>query len=336
MSLVAASLAVPSGGLTACAGGICQLGQALPVGEVATMTVVAHINAGTVAGSVLTNTAAVLPETNAIDPNLDNNQGQSASLVRTLASLQVDKFDLVDPVEPDGTIVYVIILTNTGPSDAQNVVITDTLPPGVTFLSGNGCQPVTASLLSCTVGQLGAGQQTKLQLVVKVSAQTQNGVLLRNRVDVGTSTPLTASQLSDEETTLIHVSTGMLADLMLVKRANSPTVMAELVSFTIAITNNGPAPVSSATFVDLLPPGLTLVSIQSSQGTCSQVTCFLGPLSFLTDAQGAPLVRGTATVTIVACVDANLIASVVLTNTASVQSDRPDPTPENNLDTAAW
>ena len=162
-----------------------------------------------------------------------------------------------------------------------------------------------------------------------------NGAILRNRVDISTTTPLTASHLSDEETTRIQVATGPLADLEVYKRVGSPTVVAgQLVTFTIVITNNGPAPVSSANLADLLPTGLTLVNVQSSQGVCSQGNCLLGALPFVADALGAPLVRGTVTVTIVARADADLAAGTVLTNTAYAQSERPDPTPENNLATA--
>ena len=41
--------------------------------------------------------------------------------------LQVDKKDLTDPVYAGNTYLYELVVTNTGPSDTFNVVITDTL-----------------------------------------------------------------------------------------------------------------------------------------------------------------------------------------------------------------
>jgi uncharacterized repeat protein (TIGR01451 family) len=127
-------------------------------------------------GSVLTNTATVLPESNSTDPNLGNNLGQAAAVVNALASLRIDKYDLVDPVEPDGIIAYVIVVTNTGPSDARGVVIRDALPAGVTFQSSTGgCVETPVGVLTCSVGQLAAGQQALIQVFVRVSRAMPSG-----------------------------------------------------------------------------------------------------------------------------------------------------------------
>ncbi len=338
MSLVDASLATASGDLTACASGICQMAQPLPVGAVATMTVVARVDAATVPGSAVTNTATVLPETNSTDPNLTNNLGQVASVVAELASLRIDKFDLVDPVEPDGVVAYVIVVTNTGPSDARGVVIHDTLPPNVTFQSSTGgCTEAPAGLLTCNLGQVAAGQHVAIQVYVRVSRATPSGAVLHNSVTLTATTPLTNALLTADEDTLVVARPGVLADLEVQKHAPTPIAQAGgLVTFTIVVTNHGPSPATNVQLYDVLPNGLSLVSTAASQGFCETgINCTLGTLDFQADARGLPIFQGTATITVVARVLASLQSAVVLTNTVYVDGDQQDPLPENNLDTAS-
>ncbi len=48
--------------------------------------------------------------------------------------------------------MYEIVVTNHGPSDAQNVIVTDTLDPNVTFAGASaGCTNV-GQVVTCTAG----------------------------------------------------------------------------------------------------------------------------------------------------------------------------------------
>ena len=50
------------------------------------------------------------------------------------------KVALSDPVGPTAGLLYELQVSNAGPSDAQNVVVTDTLDANVTFVSASaGC-----------------------------------------------------------------------------------------------------------------------------------------------------------------------------------------------------
>ena len=66
-----------------------------------------------------------------------------------------------------GLLTYSLTVTNNGPSDATNVVVTDTLPGGTTFLTSS--IPCTAAA-TCTIGNLANGASLSFTITVNVSA----------------------------------------------------------------------------------------------------------------------------------------------------------------------
>lgn len=90
-------------------------------------------------------------------------------------------------------------------------------------------------------------------------------------------------------------------------------------TYTINVINNGPNLATGVTITDSLPPEVTFVSATASQGACSglaTISCALGNLP-----------NGTsATVTIVV----NPTVEGVLSNTASVRGNEPDPNAGND------
>ena len=123
-----------SGGAYCNLGGACWLGTVYPT-TTATIQVVLDVNSD-FSGSSLVNTAQVSADQR--DPDQSNNFASVSTPVTTAADLVVAKTDLVDPAYAGGEILYQIVVTNTGPSDARNVVITDTLPAGTSFVGAVG------------------------------------------------------------------------------------------------------------------------------------------------------------------------------------------------------
>lgn len=106
--------------------------------------------------------------------------------------------------------------------------------------------------------------------------------------------------------------------------APDPVTAGENLTFTITVSNAGPAAASNVTLTDTLPAGATLVSATASQGTCgggSPVTCSLGGI-----ASGA-----IATVSLVVTPTQTGTASL----TTSVAATENDPNPANNTVTIA-
>jgi uncharacterized repeat protein (TIGR01451 family) len=111
------------------------------------------------------------------------------------------------------------------------------------------------------------------------------------------------------------------ADLSITKSAPAEVTVGDDFTYTLEVTNNGPATAVDTTVSDTLPAGVTFVSATAG---CTEaagvVTCDLGDL-----ASG-----GTATVEIVVTADA--VGTV--NNTASVASSSPDPDTTDNSDSA--
>jgi uncharacterized repeat protein (TIGR01451 family) len=136
----------------------------LPTNETETFNFVVRINSNAPDGSI-TNTARVR-DTSISSP------GQPATFVIAVtnqADLAITKTGPGGTVNEGSAITYTIIVTNSGPSDAQAVTVTDTLPTGVTFGSANFSQGTTiqnGNTVTANLGTVAAGGTVTGTIVV--------------------------------------------------------------------------------------------------------------------------------------------------------------------------
>ena len=143
---------------------MCQFGT-LSINATRTITVVAKVASDTAAGAV-SNTAAVYSTD---ETNQGNNTATAQTTITTSADLVITKSVAPAPTVPGQSLLYVLTVRNTGPSDAREVVVTDTLPVGFTPTSISSSQG-GCSALPCTLGTLGAGGSASVSIQGTVAA----------------------------------------------------------------------------------------------------------------------------------------------------------------------
>ena len=93
------------------------------------------------------------------DPATRDERGDPTITEVPQVDLVTTKTDSLDPVPAGSAFSYEVTVTNNGPSTAKDVLVTDTLPTGVTWVSDDGeNMPPAGGLLIFDVGDLSAGE----------------------------------------------------------------------------------------------------------------------------------------------------------------------------------
>jgi len=149
----------------------CNLGS-LANGANATATIVVKPQA--IAAPSVTN-AASLTATEP-DPTPANNSASVTTTVNPVADLAVTKTASANSVQVGTNLTYTIIVTNNGPSPANGVTLTDTLPPAAAFVfvsanaSQGSCVPPASGKIVCTAGTLASGASATATVVITPTA----------------------------------------------------------------------------------------------------------------------------------------------------------------------
>jgi uncharacterized repeat protein (TIGR01451 family) len=166
------------------------------------------------------------------------------------ADLRISKSDSPDPAVAGRNLVYTIDVTNDGPADALGVIVTDTLPSGVSYVSNtDGCaQGPGPGTLTCYLGDLRSGATESFTVTVRVAEDlvyTAGGpVTITNTVAVDSDQddPTPANNVDAEGTLVVA-----LADLEMVSfGAQAPPtelLVGDTATVTLrkVITNHGPS-----------------------------------------------------------------------------------------------
>ncbi|WP_136466963.1 PKD domain-containing protein [Flagellimonas onchidii] len=308
--------------------GIWELNGIIPNGTTETMNIVAIVNP---AGDYF-NVTEVFSSSN-LDPNstpnnnniFENDQDSAGTTPIPTADLALDK--TVDNEFPDvgSNVTFTITLTNDGPSDATNVVVSDALPTGYIYLSDDSGGTYSATTGLWNVGTIAGGSNAVLNVTVQVNtsgdynnvAEVVSAIQLDPDSTPGNGNPFEDDQ--DEQS----VTPRSVTDISITKSADnlSPSVGEEIV-FTVTVTNSGPNIATGLVIEDVLATGYDLVSAVVTSGTYDQNT---GIWAIPSMASG---ISQTLTVT------ATVLASGEYSNTAELirlDTFDPDSTPDNRL-----
>ncbi len=337
----------PSGGQFTCNGP-----ASMAANTSATFTFVLTVAAGTVSGTIATDTANVSSGTT--DPNPSNNFATVTTVVATAgqADLAVTKTGTPNPVLAGNKITYTVVVTNKGPAAVANPVLTDTfsctLPPppsGVQsacltvtsttpFPGGWTCNAPSGGQFTCNgPASMAANTSATFTFVMTVAAGTAPGTTANNTASIGPTA--NDPNLSNNSASAVPstVTSPSQSDVAILKTASpEPVNDGTNLAYTLQVTNNGPAVAQGVTVTDTLPNTVTFtsVSIPASQGSCSYtaatttVNCTLGSVS----------VGGLVIITINVNAAMFTGSGALTSNTATVSSTTSDPNLTNNSSTA--
>ncbi len=312
-------------------------GGALNIGQSVSFTFDALVAQG--APASITNTATVAP-INAgaivdVDTNAANNsESETITPARNveLVVTKDDNFTGTNAATPGGNIVYTIIVSNTGTSDAVNVNVTDTLPAGVTATSItlNGAQLVdndpAAGTLAFVLPSVPTGAGNAVTVLVNATIAASATVSITNNVAIsgGGTGDLPAGNAAS-------VTTPLTPDINVQVVKTGPTSAVPggaAITYNLAISNSGLSNATNVSVADDLPAGVTIQSV-TLNGTAVTNTGTNGDVAFVIPTL-APGTTGAQTAVITVLVNADTVGT--LSNTATVTATG-DTTPLNNTST---
>ena len=295
--------AVGSGGATGfSASGSGNINDTVNLPLNATITYTLQANISSSASGNLVNTATVTAPSGVTDPNLSNNTATVSNTLTPQVTLVVVKTDGSATYTPGGTATYTVTVTDTGASDAENVSVTDALPPGVTLTAGvtcvgNGtstCGSVTGAIGDTSFATTGAtvGAAMGNSLVFTVPVAFASDLTTDPLVNTATATDLVSNATasgSDSNALSPQVT------LAVAKTDGSTTYTpGGTATYTITVTHGGVSDATDITVSDALPAGLTLTATVTcaaiGDASCGAVTGLAGQTSF--GSTGAQIAAG--------------------------------------------
>ena len=268
-------------------------------------------------------------------------------------ALTLTKDDNADPIFIGDNVTYTVTVSNNSETSFFNVYATDLLPAGLEFVSASSdrgeCSSSAAeggTLVTCQLGIVWSLLQSEGEgdsnAVITIVAK---GVAEGNHTDTasvfeGVSTSRRLQQVgpialatATEDTTVMARHNFVppppqSADLSIVKTdSGDPVNVGDPLNYTLTVTNTGPNPSGTVTVNDTLPEELEFIAATSATATCTSsptattttVTCINGSLN--SGQSFSVMIEGMAQ------------AEGVISNTATVSGQTPDPDLSNNTDT---
>lgn len=280
---------VTGGGVLVCTWSTSALAVA---GSTSTLTVSATV-LPTVTGNV-DNTATVAHSTP--DPDPDNNTDDTSDPVNTSADLSLSKSTVSVDIPANGTGRFRVEVENSGPSDALDVVVHDTLPGGLTFdptlanvtaAAGDtwtcvqeGGDPTTPlCTLDSNGGTLPLDGTSWFEFDVQADATVTDAVLNTATVDSTTPDP-DPSNNTDDSTTAPVLTVNKTADAPVIPRGSQ-------VTYTINVESLSYGVATAVVLSDPIPSELRVDSISLDVSADPTVPDWVNPCVLVgEDAEG--------------------------------------------------
>ena len=304
----------------------CNLGSLGALGaDVRTVVLTWRVD---IAGPAVIAANATVSADNDINP-ANNSQDNTTTVVEG-GNLALAKSGTPSPVPGGSVITYTLTASNSGPNAGGAMVITDNLPPAVSFLSAAG----TGWTCSHSGGVVRCSRPGPLAVdatappVTITGRVTAAGGTITNSASVEPASGGVLDPVPNNNVATVDTPVTPGADVRIAQKSVTSTVPATAgsnVTFLIQPRNGGPSDAANAVVTDSLPAGWVFVSATGNGWACSatgqDVRCTRASFP----------VGNTDNITVVATAPTTVApAGSSFTNTASIASDTPDGDAGNN------
>lgn len=290
--------------------------DSLPAGESKTVKVTARVNPSTAPDTDIVNVARVITDHGCTSPD----GCETTDIDHTSPQVSISKDDHQQIVRPGEELTYELTVRNgSTKTDATGVIVTDTLPAELEFLSASdgGVYDADSREVVWSLGDLAKGSVREVTVTVRVAQATGAGVEVINGARVQTDQGCTDPDLC-ETTDIDHTQ----PEVTIVKNDHEVVVGdGQSLTYELTVTNHSGIEATDAVVTDELPAQLTFESASDGgvfDADAATVTWRLGTL----EAGETRTVSITAKVTDVAAGDS--ITNVATIDTAEGCFDAAD------------
>jgi uncharacterized repeat protein (TIGR01451 family) len=250
-----------------------------------TLQMVVRVGSQLISGTLIYNAVTISDTTALTDTD------EITTPVQTFADLSIIKRDSPEPVTPGSFLTYTLEVVNHGPNTAEAVVVSDTLPLEVSFISATPPQASGPNPLTWNLGTLLPQATRFITVLVQVDPQVTQAFTNTASVSSDTPDPDPRNNRDDEE------SRPPTPGLTLVKTAvPSHTAPNMPFTYTLRIMNTGDIPFTALRLTDNLPS--TDFHYVAGSGVPADPDTITEPLlvwSDLVPLIGGPLAAGAST-----------------------------------------
>jgi uncharacterized repeat protein (TIGR01451 family) len=257
-------------GFTASGSGNINDTATMPVGSTITYMATGTISPG--ATGTLSNTATVTPPASVTDANLNNNSSTDTDTLTPQNDISVTKVDnkggssiipSTGMVVPGTSFTYTITVSNSGPSTATTVSVSDPVPSGLTSFvwSGNGHTNVSGAI-SDTIASLAPGSSVVYTVAATANPSATGTITNAVTVNAANDTNPNNNSATDD----IDILTPQ-NDVGVTKTDNKggssitpstgTVVPGASITYTITVSNSGPSTATNVGVSDTVPTGLS-------------------------------------------------------------------------------
>ena len=216
------------------------------------------INSSIADNFTITNTASVTSSQSVLGDSFTD-----VTAVQRLVTLLYTQDDSTSTPVAGTLLTYTVSITNSGPSDATNVTISDTMPVSGTLdgSSDPSCQPGAGPRdVTCFIaGPLALNGSLSVPIVVMIDQATANRAVITNTVRVTSTEYTSGPSIVITETVQKQVSLAVSKSQDI-----DPAVAGAPLTYTMFIVNSGPSQASGVKLTDTLPVSTTFTPVGSS------------------------------------------------------------------------